>query len=56
MVLALAKSIYYTVPATCDPRFVQVNLANKCVIVGEKKINYIFCRKLGSTWGFGWLV
>ena len=42
MVLALAKSIYYTVPATCDLRFVQMNLANKCVIVGEKKINYIF--------------
>ena len=47
MVLALAKAIHYTVPATCDLRFVQINLANKCVTVGEKKINYIFCRKLG---------
>ena len=42
MVLALAKSIHYAVPATCDLRFVQMNLDNKCVIVGEKKINYIF--------------
>ena len=47
MVLALAKSIHYAVPPTYDLHFVQMNLANKCVIVGEKKINYIFCRKLG---------
>ena len=46
MVLALAKSIHYAVPATCDLRFVQMNLANKCVIVGEKKINYIFVENL----------
>ena len=46
MVLVLAKSIYYTEPATCDPRFVQVNLANKCVIVGEKKIYYLFVENL----------
>ena len=46
MVLALAKSIHYAVPATCDLRFVQMNLANKCAIVGEKKINYIFVENL----------
>ena len=34
-----------TVPRTCIFCFVQMNLANSCIIVGKKKINYIFLKK-----------
>ena len=33
---------FFTGPTTCDPSFVQMNLANSCIIVGKKEINYIF--------------
>ena len=33
---------FFTVPTICDLCFVQINLANSCIIVGKKEINNIF--------------
>ena len=40
--IRLFSVLVITVPTTCDLCFVQMNLANSCIIVGKKKVNYNF--------------
>ena len=42
MILQCALTSYYCTNISCDLSLVHMNLANSCIIVGEKKINYIF--------------